>query len=246
MRLDWLKERADLATARVRLQLAEAEFRRTAELFKDKIYSEKVFEQAQSNRDSLLAEVDALDKLVEEHEKTVNELLLRGEGGPERQSTRENVMGASIAVQERRLRLTELELSPIVLKAKTPGTVSAIHRRAGEAVTVGQPIVTITPLDSDRIIAYLPSSAKIDVQPGMMVEVSNRSLRRQVGVGKVLEVGTQMEIIPASLLPLTGNLPPQWALVIAVSRPPEIKARPGEPVFLTFDPKSLGRAAAAQ
>jgi multidrug resistance efflux pump len=245
IRLDWLKERADLATARVRLQLADSEFRRADELFRDKILSEKVFEQARSNREALFVEVEALDRLVKEHETTLNALRLRGEDSPGSQPTRESVMRASLAVQEQRLRQTEVELSPIVLKAEMDGTVSAIYRHAGEAVTVGQPIVTITALDSDRIIAYLPSSVKINAKPGMTVEVSSRSVRRQIGVGRVIEVGTQMEIIPASLLPLTGNLPPQWALPIAVSRPHEIKALPGEPVFLSFDLRHFPRSATA-
>ena len=244
IKLDWLKERADLATARVRLQLADSEFRRTQELFKDKIVSEKVFEAAQSNRDGLQAQVEALDRLVREHEQTLGTLQLRGNNNPTNPPTRESVMGASIAVQEQKLRLTEVELSPIILKAQMDGTVSAIHRHAGEAVTVGQPIVTITALDSDRIIAYLPSSAKIDAKPGMKVEVSSRAESRQVGLGTILQVGTQMEVIPASLLPLAGNLPPQWALPISVTRPPEIKALPGEPVFLTFDSRLVNRLAA--
>jgi len=74
--------------------------------------------------------------------------------------------------------------------------------------------------------------------------VSSRAESRQVGLGTILQVGTQMEVIPASLLPLAGNLPPQWALPISVTRPPEIKALPGEPVFLTFDSRLVNRLAA--
>src|SRR6267378_3616848 len=45
LRLDWMRQRAQLAMARVNLQLAESEFHRTEELFRDKIVSEKVFDQ---------------------------------------------------------------------------------------------------------------------------------------------------------------------------------------------------------
>src|SRR5438132_11320515 len=45
IRLDWLSQRVDLATARVKLPLAENDLRRTTELFKEKIVSEKVVDQ---------------------------------------------------------------------------------------------------------------------------------------------------------------------------------------------------------
>src|SRR5438552_4242744 len=43
LRLDWMKQRAQLATARVNLQLAEGEYQRMAELFRDKIVSQRVY-----------------------------------------------------------------------------------------------------------------------------------------------------------------------------------------------------------
>ena len=60
LRLDWLSQRVDLATARVKLQLAENDLRRASELFKDKIVSEKVFDQMKTARDTLQAEVEEL------------------------------------------------------------------------------------------------------------------------------------------------------------------------------------------
>src|SRR5215471_8259274 len=43
LRLDWMKERAQLASARVNLDLAETEFHRMDELYKDKIVSARAF-----------------------------------------------------------------------------------------------------------------------------------------------------------------------------------------------------------
>src|SRR5438105_8825012 len=46
LRLDWMRQRAQLAMARINLQLAGTELGRTEELFKDRIVSERVFDQA--------------------------------------------------------------------------------------------------------------------------------------------------------------------------------------------------------
>src|SRR5438105_5554251 len=44
LRLDWVRDQTELAMARVNLQLAEAEFRRTEELYKQKIVAERTYE----------------------------------------------------------------------------------------------------------------------------------------------------------------------------------------------------------
>src|SRR6266446_4674263 len=58
LRLDWMRQRAQLAMARVNLQLAESDFHRIEELFKDKIVSQRSFEQAKASQDRLRGEVD--------------------------------------------------------------------------------------------------------------------------------------------------------------------------------------------
>ena len=50
-RLDWLKERTQLATARAELQYAQSEYRRMETLFKEKIVAERIYEQAKEQRD---------------------------------------------------------------------------------------------------------------------------------------------------------------------------------------------------
>src|SRR5262245_17305889 len=45
LRLDWMEQRVELATVRTRLQLAESESRRVEELYRDKVVSEKTYEE---------------------------------------------------------------------------------------------------------------------------------------------------------------------------------------------------------
>ena len=53
LRLDWMRERAQLAGAKVNLQLAETDLHRTEELFKDKIVAQRTLRPGQSHQGTL-------------------------------------------------------------------------------------------------------------------------------------------------------------------------------------------------
>lgn len=152
LRLDWMRQRTQLATARVNLQLAETEYRRMDELFKDKIIAARVFDEAKATRDRLQSEVNELAAIVSEGEQNIQQLQLTN--APEISKVTDNPLRAAIGVQEAKVRLAESELNPLPLKAPIDGIVTLIYRRAGEAVTTGQPILAISTLEPVRIVGY--------------------------------------------------------------------------------------------
>ena len=240
LQLDWLKTRADLATTRVKLQLAENEFRRTEELFRDQIVAERIFEQARATRDKLQIEVEETAKLVAQQEVDIKALQMDPDGttaADQKPASPRDVLRAAIAVQEEKLRLTEAELSPIVVHASMNGTVSVIHHHAGEAVLAGEPILTLNSLNSTRITAYVRQPLTLEPKVGMAVEVRTRSAHRQTSGATILQVGTQMEPITASLLPATSLRAVEQGLPILVSLPADLKLVPGEIVDLVLRPK---------
>jgi len=237
LRLDWMDQRVQLATARVRLELAELDLRRNEELFKDKIVSERALDAARTNRDSLRTEVGERTALVAEQEQKLKVLGLTESGSsypPE--TTPEDVLQASIRVQEQKLRLTEAELSPITLTVPMDGTVSTILHRSGEAIVAGEPIVTLTALSSDRILGFVRQPLLFRPKAGMKVEVRARSMKRSVGQAEILQVGSQMEPISASLLPVTDSHFHEVGLPVMVSLPASQKLLPGEIVDLRVLP----------
>jgi multidrug resistance efflux pump len=236
IRLDWLSQRVDLATTRVKLQLAENDLRRTSELFKDKIVSEKVFDRMKTARDALQAEIEERTKLAAELEQNLQSLRLRNDSTESVQTppSPEDVLQASIAVQEEKLRLTEAELSPLTLRAPMDGIVSVLNHRTGEAITAGEPVVTLSALSADRIVGYIRQPIIVEPAIGMSVEIRARSLKRGIGRGKVLRVGTQMEQIDPALLPPSNFRTPVFGLPVLVSLPPELKLLSGEIVDLTI------------
>ena len=232
LRLDWMKERTQLASARVNLELAGTEFRRTEELFKDKIVAERVYDQAKAARDRLQDEVENLTKLVNEGEQHLQMLQLTNSKDVSTISA--DPLRAAIAVQESKLHLTEAELSPITVTAPIDGIVTGILHREGESVTAGQPILSVATLNPVRIVGYLRPPISDEPSPGMEVEVRTRSLPRGAGSANVVEVGTQLESVPPTLLGSLKMGSTELGLPVEISLPKNLRIRAGELVDIVL------------
>jgi len=232
LQLDWMKQRAQLAMARVNRQLAETELQRTEALYKDKIVSQRAYEQAKAAQERFKTEVDELGRMVNEQGR--NFIQSQVTNTIEVSQLSDQPLRAAIAVQESKLRLTEAELSPITLKAPVDGMVSLIYHRTGEAIIAGEPIVTIAAFEPVRIVSYIRAPVMNEPGIGTRVEVRSRGPRREVGFANVVEVGTQLEtIVPALAAPVKFTSV-ELGLPISVSLPPNLKIRPGEIVDLTL------------
>ncbi len=232
LQLNWMRQRTDLATARVNLQLAETECQRMDELFKDKIISERVHDQAKATRDRLSREVQELEELVAAVDKNLKalqstNLVSLSEVSP-------NPLQAAIAVQESKLKLTEAESTPVIVRAPIDGVVTGILRRSGEDVKAGEAIVSISTLNAVRIVGYLRPPLHGDLKPGMRVQVSTRRLPRGVGSAQVLQVGRQFENVPPPLLGPVKFANTDLGLPIDVSVPANLDIHPGELVDLSL------------
>ena len=232
LRLDWMKQRAQLATARVNLGLAETEFHRMSELFKDKIVSERMYDSTKAARDRLQSETEELAKLVTEGEHAFE--LLQLTNTAELTKVSADPLHAAIAVQEAKLHLTEAELSPVTLKAPIDGIVDTIFHRPGEAITAGQPILSIATLNPVRIVGYLRPPILTEPKAGMPVKIRMRTLRRETALAKIIEVGTQLEKVPAPLLGAMKLANIELGLPIDISLPANLPIRAGELVDITL------------
>jgi multidrug resistance efflux pump len=232
LRLDWMRQRTQLATTRVNLQLAETEYERNSSLFKEKIIAAKLFDQSKATRDRLQSEVDELVAIVSEGERMLQQLQLTN--APVIATVRDDPLRAAIAVQEAKVRLAESELSPLPLRAPIDGIVTVIYHRAGESVAAGQPVVAISTLEPVRIVGYLRPPLLREPKAGMKVEVRTRGVRRAVGQATVLDVGSQYEAVPDILMgPIKfSNL--ELGLPINISLPLNLRLRAGELVELTL------------
>ncbi len=231
LRLNWMKQRTQLASARVSLQLAETEFRRTDELFKLKISSQQQLDEAKANYEGLQQQVTELTQLVAEGDEHFKTLQLTN--ATDITTVTEDPLRCALAVQESKLRLTEAELSPIILRAPIDGIVSMIYHRSGEAVTAGQPIVAIATLSPVRIVGYLRPPLSEEPRAGTRVEVRTRGVRREAGLAQIVQVGTQMESLPPALQGPVRMASAELGLPVDITLPANLKIRSGELVDIT-------------
>jgi multidrug resistance efflux pump len=235
LRLDWMKQRTQLGMARVNLQLAEADYHRKEELFKDRIVSQRALEESKAGQDRLKKEVDELNWLVDEQTRHFQQL--QPTNGLDIAQVSDAPLRAAIAAQETKLRLTEAELAPIILQAPVDGMITAIFHRSGEAIAAGEPIVSVAAANSLRIVGYIRPPVVAEPKVGMRVEVRTRGPRSQVGMAEIIEIGTQFEAtVPALQLPVklaTLDL----GLPLGISIPSNLSIRPGELVDLTLFPR---------
>lgn len=234
LRLDWLLQRAELATAKVNLQFAETEFRRQETLRKEKIISESEFELAQNLRDARQEEVAEKTRVVSEMQKRL-EVLDASQGAHETKGNES--LDAAIAAQEAQLLLTE---GPITLKAPIAGMVVTVNCRAGERITAGLPIVSIASPQSSRIIAFARQPLRLVPKIGDRVEIRTRGNPRKMATANVLSVGSGVEtmIVPQNNnrenYPNALGNPLERGLPFSVNLPDDLPVYPGETVDLVI------------
>jgi hypothetical protein len=77
-------------------------------------------------------------------------------------------------------------------------------------------------------VGYLRPPISDEPRPGMTVEVRTRGLPRTVGSAHILEVGTQLEAVPATLLGPMKLANTELGLPVEISLPEQLKIRAGE------------------
>lgn len=237
LRLDWLNQRAELATLRAQQTYFRRELNRQESFQKDPSLFQRPAEldAARRDHDSLNAQIDERARLVSELETAITRLA------PEEARLNEEAPAAlrsALEIEERELGILEAQLGPITLVSPLGGTVSAVHRRAGEHVTEGELIVTLSGDQPTRVVGYLRQPLSLDLQPDMAIEVRARGRNREVGLGRVLSVGTHLEPILPELLPRGMSPgPTELGLPFLVSLPSNLKVVGGETVDLAVPEK---------
>ena len=132
------------------------------------------------------------------------------------------------------MRLTEAELIPVIVKASMDGIVTTIYHHVGEAVTPGTPIVALASIDPVRILGYLRPPIQQELKPGMKVSIRTRGTPPPVRFGHHPQVGTQLEIVPATLLEPVNFASIVQGLPLNISCPSNLKLRAGEVVDISL------------
>ena len=228
MQMDLWRERVQLAQDKAQLIQASNSFKRAEQQYnlEPRIISPDEYDIAKAAFDNLQSSVAERTQLVAD----MNEALaaVKPTASPEDRDP----VAEAIATKIKELEET---LKPVKIKSPMSGVVSVIYHRPGEKVVRGIPILTVTAQHSDRIVGYLRQPINTLPTTNDMVVVSTRAQKRQYATGKIIRVGTQMELINPALLSTDSNRI-EVGLPILVSVPEGMTLVPGEFVDLAIKP----------
>ena len=184
--------------------------------------------------------VASTEKMLERLAYMSDSFVPGGENDPLKQA---------LALEEEKAKVFEQKLKPVQMLAPIDGTVTRVHRHAGEQIMAGEPLITITAPQAERIVAYLPYGYRLKPKIGMKVEVRTRpssSLVRQVSLAEITGVGPHVQPVTNAPGAALGVRPAVLLIgrPISVSVPAGLKLLPGEPVDLALLPEhEVNRAA---
>lgn len=181
---------------------------------------------------------DQQAKLLRLQQRLAEATAEAGAGAPE--SAAAKALRASIDAEQEKLTEVELRLLATEVRAPAAGTVSRVHRRPGESVRGGDPIVTIA---ADRpagapayVVAYVRQDQRVRPSVGAAVEVRVTSPpnAHRVVRGQVQSVAGHVEPVPAHQL--RDPKVPEWGQPVRIAAPAGAELRPGELVQVVFKP----------
>jgi multidrug resistance efflux pump len=240
IRVDWLKLKNELATAKIRLQQSENAIPRNEDLFKEGLISKDIYEGIVRDRDVYKAEVREKTASIEQIEARMAQLRPIGESP----SPGTNQFSASvIADLDQRMAKVQTNWNAITLVAPISGRVHMLARRESEYVREGEPLVMIASPRSDRIVAYMRQPLSFEPQPGMAVDVQTQNRQRQRFTTTIAEVGAQLVAITNGLAYMQQGALVDMGLPIILAVPANIQLRPGETVNVALHsrPSIFGR-----
>lgn len=151
---------ASIEEARVRLQNAEADYRRYTGLMKEEAVTPQQFDRVKTEYEAAKARYEQLSRQKESTSLVKHE-----------QTQRLEQNDANIKLAEAALNLAKLNLSYTVIVATTDGVTGRKNIHEGELVQPGQTMVTIVDATDKWVIANYKETQTIDMKEGQTVEI---------------------------------------------------------------------------
>lgn len=226
--LNFLEQQVQWRINQEKLKLAQAEFKRQQDLMKTTppATSQADYDIARYTMQALEVNVRETEAFLKIKESSLPRLL------SQTTNTAASIERAISAERERLLAAS----SNIVLRAPIDGVVTTIDTHAGARVMAGAPLVVISAMKAERIVAYMRQPIGATPKPGDTVQVRRRTFKRQTAVATISDVGPQLEPIAPPLLPI-GAGKVDLGLPFAINLPSQLNLIPGEIVDVIYEPK---------
>jgi multidrug resistance efflux pump len=131
-----------------------------------------------------------------------------------------------------------ISMSLARLDSRTPvaGRITKTHVRAGDAVSLGQPLVTVVPIQGRHVVAYTHENTSIVPFAGMPVTVRTKTVPVKEIETIVESVGPAIESIPSRQRSVARI--EEWGRPIRIKLPSAMEVAPGALVEVVVDAAS--------
>jgi len=206
--------------AKVRYDLAQADFNRFSSLYAEKVISRKEMDEVTARRDLAAKDLAAAGERLS---------LVRSGTRPDVLAAQE----AEVLRLEALGRVTASRVGDTVLAAPLGGVVLSKNYEEGEFLPPGAVLATVADLSDCWVKVYLPSTVLGRVKAGGAADVRVDSFPDRVFRGKVRAVSDRAEFTPRQSLTTEERANLVFAVEVAVENP-ESLLKPGMPADVTF------------
>lgn len=238
MSFDLLDRQVDLEADRIDLLRRNEQVELSRRLLEQNATTELAHAEVVGDRDVVAERVKQREQAIEQARQQLEVTRARMAKLPAAaQADVEAFVGPlreAITAQQHRIREIETQIDALRIEAPASGVIVAIHRRPGQAVRAGDPIITIAEEHSTRIIAYVRTDQRFEPHVDMPVSVKRRTDPGRAHESRVEMIGPQVELIPPDQL--RNPTVPEWGLPVTIALPTDVELRPGEVVDLIFEP----------
>jgi len=230
-RLDYLDRVVQQETNKVALERLGILLERQKLLLQENIIDQTTYDDTRLSYEAVKTELAENETAIEVATRRVEEARLRREEHAQLTAqvdvpTLLQPLMKNINVQQARIQQISERRKLLALRAPLSGKVSRIFHRTGETVLSGDPLMSITDSQSERVLAYVDEQAAHSMQVGSGVEVSSRDRPKRIVTANILRVNSRIEEFPIRLR--RNPLLPQWGLSILVGNIPAGVFYPGE------------------
>jgi HlyD family secretion protein len=142
---------------------------------------------------------------------------------------------AQIALAEAQVALIDARIARLSLIAPISGVVTTRSVAAGETATAGIPLLTITNLETLRLVVYIPETQIGLVSLGAPAGVTVDAYPDEIFIGRVTQVGREAEFTPRNVQTEEERVNLVFAVEITIGNS-DGRLKPGMPADVQIEP----------
>jgi multidrug resistance efflux pump len=221
-----MKARASAQQDRAELDELTRKVERLQNLVNNQLVSRTEYEDALRQKMAVQARVATFNNANKKGSGSNPRGLLSGASHSFLESIELRSQPFELAVQEAEAGIKRLELKRQAMQLRAPcdGQVAFIAHRAGEVISLGTEIVRIVQAPKNRVVAFLPERLLAEASVGQAVWLEKPSRLQSKVTGVIVELGSEIELLPQRLW-LSPQVPAFGRkFVVAVDGDPQLFA----------------------